>query len=807
MKKKTLRTVSFLLILTLLLSNLALIGLAAQRNTGTRHEPSKGLSSQAVSYYSKNGFDYNTYITYKGDSSGSCLSAVNSELYKKLQDLMTRTMTNSVSYSSLTSYWPDTDCTNGSNQAVLFYSDQVSGNYNREHVWPKSRASFLKIDGGCDLHHLRPTNSKINSTRSNFCFGNVRQMLSNYSTASYGDNTVLWYNGSYMENASDQVGTDILGLVEVNDNIKGDVARILLYVYVRWGEKNLFQNDPNPVVGPSDNENNGLRVIYDLNTLLQWCKMDPVDSWEMSRNDATQSVQGNRNIFIDYPQFAWYLFGRDPQDEIPEPSIPDPTDPTEPDLPDIPTDVPVAIHNVANHVVMSNETMVYTSSSGSSKDQLKPVAVTVKNGKIYTDDPTVAKFYVDIQDSGIVSFLTPEGKYLEADGNNLRFVDSPNENTEFVLEAANGGYYIRLANYLHQGTKPQYIEYYTAKEVFTLYGMGNDTSMYIFDFCEVLPSDSPIDPTDPTDPTTEPTTKPTDPTVPGTCTHSKVSYTPAVEDCFENGTAAYYLCTLCGGKFADEGCTEALTDAELVLPPQGHKWDEGTVSIPSTATEYGLITYTCLRCEYVKTTLLPPGTTTVPGCDGGKDCPSHNFVDAPDPLHWAHKGIDYAVKHGLFSGMSETRFEADLPMTRAMLVNVLWRSEGKPMEGKNEFSDVPSDAWHANSIAWAAHNGIVYGIGDGTFAPDKEITREQIATILFRYAAKKGYDITAKEALTAFPDAKIANDYALEALQWAVAEELIQGVSVAGVPHLDPLSNATRGQVATILMRFLEANQ
>lgn len=311
MKQTFYRVLTALLIAAMLLSNLVLLSSAAQRNTGKRHELCEELSDQAVAYYEANGFDYNTYVSYEGEISGSCLKAVDSELFKALQKLMTETMTKSVSYNSLTSYWRDTDCSNNSSNAVLFYSDKISSSYNREHVWPKSRASFLQQDGGCDLHHLRPTNSSVNTARLNYMFGNVRELLTGYETKEYGGNTVLWIKGDYTENTPEETKCgEELGMVEVNDNIKGDVARVLLYVYVRWGEKNLFENDPDAKIGPNDNKNNGLRVMNDLDTLLQWCEEDPVDTWEMSRNDATQSVQGNRNIFIDYPEFAWLLFGR-----------------------------------------------------------------------------------------------------------------------------------------------------------------------------------------------------------------------------------------------------------------------------------------------------------------------------------------------------------------------------------------------------------------------------------------------------------------------------------------------------------------
>ena len=143
---------------------------------------------------------------------------------------------------------------------------------------------------------------------------NVREYLSKPSTyPPSGTPTILWYDGSYTENSPEEAKTtDNLGMVEINDNIKGDTARILLYVYTRWEEKNLFENDPNAKPGSSTDENNGLRVIFDLETLLQWCEIDPVDEWEMGRNDATQDVQGNRNVFIDYPELAWLLFGETP---------------------------------------------------------------------------------------------------------------------------------------------------------------------------------------------------------------------------------------------------------------------------------------------------------------------------------------------------------------------------------------------------------------------------------------------------------------------------------------------------------------
>ena len=99
-------------------------------------------------------------------------------------------------------------------------------------------------------------------------------------------------------------------LFECKDDVKGDVARILLYVYCRWLQPNLYTNaaaEDLPAMDEDDSANNGRRVIESLDTLLQWCALDPVDTWEMERNDLIQQIQGNRNVFIDYPELAWQL--------------------------------------------------------------------------------------------------------------------------------------------------------------------------------------------------------------------------------------------------------------------------------------------------------------------------------------------------------------------------------------------------------------------------------------------------------------------------------------------------------------------
>lgn len=177
------------------------------------------------------------------------------------------------------------------------------------------------------------------------------------------------------------------------------------------------------------------------------------------------------------------------------------------------------------------------------------------------------------------------------------------------------------------------------------------------------------------------------------------------------------------------------------------------------------------------------------------------FIDV-DPTQWYKDGVEFAVFNGLMNGVSNNRFDPSGSMTRAMLVTVLWRYEGSPHEGTNVFSDVPDKEWYTDAVAWAAENAVVNGIGNGKFGPNGNITREQMATILFRYAQKKGLDTSKRGDLNGFPDAGNVSSYASEAISWAVGEGIINGSD----GKLLPQGNATRAQVATILMRFIRAH-
>ena len=174
---------------------------------------------------------------------------------------------------------------------------------------------------------------------------------------------------------------------------------------------------------------------------------------------------------------------------------------------------------------------------------------------------------------------------------------------------------------------------------------------------------------------------------------------------------------------------------------------------------------------------------------------------------WFFENVKYAYENGLLYGVTETEFGPQIEMTRAMLVTVLYRAEGEPAVNKSvPFADVDENAYYANAVAWAQQNGIVYGVSENEFAPDDNITREQIAAIMFRYAQYKGYDVSVGETtnLLSYTDAESVSEYAVASVQYAVGAGLIVGKTETTI---NPADNATRAEVAAILQRFLEANQ
>ncbi len=311
MKKQLTLLPAVILILSLLFSVSAeALPAAVDVNETKRHLEPASLSPAAEEYYRNASYDELRELPGAPDAANSYNAMQNNMLFSRLHELMASTHTSYTTYSgynkgSLAYYWRYSDSQESMDTYLMFYSD-VPGNaagitLNREHIWPKSRASYKEKNGGADLHHLRPSVDSLNRAKSDHLFGYINGTYS----SGYTEGSVLG-KPCYWVNKSDD-------LFECKDDVKGDTARILLYVYCRWEQPNLYSDvDPEllPPLDPDDNADNGKRAIENLDTLLQWCENDPVDAWEVRRNDIVQQVQGNRNVFIDYPELAWLMFGK-----------------------------------------------------------------------------------------------------------------------------------------------------------------------------------------------------------------------------------------------------------------------------------------------------------------------------------------------------------------------------------------------------------------------------------------------------------------------------------------------------------------
>lgn len=179
-----------------------------------------------------------------------------------------------------------------------------------------------------------------------------------------------------------------------------------------------------------------------------------------------------------------------------------------------------------------------------------------------------------------------------------------------------------------------------------------------------------------------------------------------------------------------------------------------------------------------------------------------NFTDVKES-DWFFKGVEYVVDKGIMSGVSENQFDPSGKLTRAMLVQMLYNMESRPAcDAQNAFIDVPVGQWYTDAVIWANDAKIVSGMGEGLFAPNMEITREQMVAMLYNYAKYKGYDVTASADLSTFADNASVSAWAQPAMQWAVAEGYISGM---GDNQLAPQGTATRAEIASVIMRFMEA--
>ena len=248
---------------------------------------------------------------------------------------------------------------------------------------------------------------------------------------------------------------------------------------------------------------------------------------------------------------------------------------------------------------------------------------------------------------------------------------------------------------------------------------------------------------------------------------------------------------------ADPAAAKAGATVTLTATP-----DEGYAVGTITVTDrFGDAVKVTENADGTYTFTMPNGQVTVKATfvETEEPAPAMPFTDVKEG-DWFYEEVLYAYENGLMNGVGDNRFAPNSATTRGMLVTILYRLEGEPdVTGEAGFDDV-GDTWYTDAVIWAAANDIVNGIGDNQFGPENTLTREQLVTMLYRYAQNKGYDMTASADLSGYPDADKIQSWAQEAMTWAVAEGIVEGMD----GNLNPAGHATRAQIATILMRFCE---
>lgn len=246
---------------------------------------------------------------------------------------------------------------------------------------------------------------------------------------------------------------------------------------------------------------------------------------------------------------------------------------------------------------------------------------------------------------------------------------------------------------------------------------------------------------------------------------------------------------------AEKGAAITIT----LSPDKGYKLDKLTVTDGS-----GKTVSTVKKSDTVYTFTMPASAVKV-GVSYVKatETPSETKFNDVSANDWFASAVDYVTGKGMMNGTADNTFSPKANTTRGMVVTVLYRLENQPSTSAASFTDVASGAYYANAVAWANANGIVSGYGSGKFGPNDKVTREQLAAILYRYAQYKKYDVSVGEDtnILSYDDAQSISSYAIPAIQWACGAGVVTGKSGS---KLDPKGNATRAEVAAMLMRFCE---
>ena len=765
------------LLLSLLLAASVFSGLtptayaAVGYNTGVRGKVCTELSAAAKAYYTA-GFDYDTLSKLTGAA-----------LEVKLKTRMAEGYDGSNSYNGLKTMFQHTDSYQGSSSKMYFFYSGIaaSNNMNREHVWPKSLSNGQFYEdsytAGADVHHLRPADANVNSTRGNRPFGVVTG--GTYQTAYTKTGSVGGYYNA--------------GFFEPLDAVKGDCARIILYVYTRWDQRNI--ND----------------VFQSTDLLLRWCELDPVDEFEMGRNDIAEQYTNSRNVYIDYPEYCWLVFGKPIPTHMTTPSGKAKTCNT-PDYVATVTTAPtctnngvktytckncgysytevvpasghhyvngvctvcgkqqaatqylytasisagdqVVILNTTNKKVVTTTASSYTNSSGTTFQQLAAASATIEGQELSCSSTAMAVFTV-VKSGSSYAFRLDDGRYLTCeDPQNLTLTSSPKSGTNYwtLEDSGQSTYYLKNTTTYYETYQKnyQYLEFYAGK--FTTYGWnGTNDGPYATAFYKQVAG--------------------------AVCEHDYQISASQGATCTEGGFTSYQ-CTKCGDSYT------------ITTDPLGHDFQLAE-TIPPTATEQGYDLYICTRCSAEEQRNFTDPT-------GEPEPKPIVFNDVPEDAYFAAP-VAWAVENGITNGTDVGTFSPDNTCTRGQVVTFLWRANGspEPQSADNPFTDVKEDDYFFKAVLWAKEKGITSGTSADKFSPEQGCTRAQVVTFLWRAEGKPA------PAGTDNPFTDIsAGQYYTDAVLWAVshAPQITNGTSDT---TFSPDKTCTRGQIVTFLYRDL----
>ena len=727
-------------------------------NWGKRDTTATFLTTYAASYYT-GSYSFDVLSKKSGSQATGAKAIYDSDLGKALHTMLASKQTRTTSYGDTKELYRYTDCQQNADKISSFYSGKAIGpgwgegeDWNREHTWPNSKG--LNGADENDIMMLRPTAVSENSNRGNDAYGEGR--------------------GFYDPN-------------EFKKQLHGDVARLMLQHLIRWGNTNKFYGSGG--------------VLENRALLLKWLKEDPVDTWEMGRNDAVQSITGVRNVFVDYPELAFRLLGEEVPANYPTPSS--------------------GNSSACDHVwdagkVTTEPTCTeagvktYTCSKcGNTKTEELPALGHIDENKDELCDRCGAKLGEDPKPTGdkyvkaaslkdgdeVVLFNPAQGKALSKEivatyykvGTAVTPTDGVLEtsDTAIVWTVAADGTGFNLIN--DEGKKLSIegtfssIPYDKENDAWTVQTAAtagcvyvvNENGKYISWSSKGNFAAYTFDATKEADYALELYVKSTDAPHVHTWDEGKVTTEPT---CTKAGVKTY-TCTV---------CKEIKTEAIAAL---GHKWDDGKVTTEPTCTEAGVKTYTCTVCKETKAEAI----AALGHVDADKDnkcdrCgeklgedpkPTYSDFTDLDPNGWYHDGVNYMIENGMMNGVGNGMFEPNGSVTRAMLVTILYRQAGSPkVTGDNPFEDVAAGKYYTDAVIWAFQNGIVNGTTPTTFEPEEPVTREQIATILYRQA---GSPAVTETDLSHFLDASDVSSYAANAVRWAVSEGVIKGSKIGTV--------------------------